>query len=545
MFRFRGIFRAAAFSLAAIVAAGVARAETLTEALVSAYNTNPQLAAVRASLRVTDEDLAEALSGFRPTINAQWAAGRTRSTLTRARPQYLNPMNRQVQIVLPLFPLSGFAAVNSADARIEVGRANLAAVEQQVFVSVVGVYLDVIRDEALLVITRDIAASLTRELDSNKRRFTEGDISQTDIALTQTRLSQVQAEHVTAEQSLRRSRSAYEEVVGHPPLGLVDPGLPPALPETKEAATALATEGNPNLLQARRTEDLARVDIDRAAAGFAPSLSVVGSNTFAENESFDQQQEDQYSLQLQLRVPLYEGGATQSRVRRAKELWSQRRAETITTERATVRQVADAFDALVTTKDIIKYSQEGVDAARSALDGVRKEAVEGFRTTFDILQSEQNLLDAQRRLKIAERNELFAGWQLLAAIGAFNAQDTGLETKIYDPEPHADEVWGVGGAFSIEPLDGDPVPQPTSTAPGVLIPAEAGRAALPSAPAAAAEPAAPDFWDELFASPAEEAPAAQPAAAPVTPAPIEPASEAEGSFWTDVLGIPADEVQPP
>jgi len=545
MVRFRGICRAAVLSLAALAVTGAARAETLTEALVSAYNTNPELAAARASLRVTDEDLAEALSGFRPILELQGSNANTIGRVQQGRATSREPVSGQAQIVQPLFPLSGFAAVNSADARIEVGRASLAAVEQQVFVAVAQAYLDVIRDEALVAITRDIAASLMRELDSNKRRFDEGDISQTDIALTQTRLSQVQADHVTAEQNLRRSRSAYEEVVGHPPMGLVNPGLPPSLPATREAATAVAIDGNPGLLQARRNEELAKVDIDRALAGFAPTLNLVGSGLYAEDQSFDGEQEEQYSLQLQLRVPLYEGGATQSRVRRAKELWSQRRAETITAERATVRQVADAFDALTTTKDVINYAREGVDAARAALDGVRKEAVEGFRTTFDILQSEQNLLDAQRRLKIAERNELFAGWQLLAAIGAFNAQDTGLETKIYDPEPHADEVWGVGGAFSVEPLDGDPVPQPTSTAPGVLIPAEAGRAALPSAPAATAEPAAPDFWDELFAGPAEEAPAAQPAAAPVTPAPIEPASEAEGSFWTDVLGIPADEIQPP
>lgn len=514
----RGVSRAALVVFAMLGAAGAARGESLTEALVSAYNSNPQLAAARAALRVTDEDLAEAWSAFRPQISASATYGSTRSRQTRSRFYEVSPLSGQAQIIQPVLPLSGLAALRSADARIEVGRANLVAIEHQVFLTVVGAYLDVLRDQELLAITGEIADSLSTELASNRRRFDEGDISQTDISITQTRLSQVQADHVTAELNLRRSRSAYEEVVGHPPLELVDPGLPSRLPENKEAATVAAVEGNPGLTQARKNEELARVDIGRAEAGFAPSLNVVGTGTQSNDESFEEQRETEYSLQLQLRMPLYEGGGVQSRVRRAKELWSQRRAETVAVERETVRLVADAYDALDTSKDVIAYASQGVDAARAALDGVRKESVEGFRTTFDVLQSEQNLLDAQRRLVIAQRNEIFAGWQVLSAIGAFSAEATELPTAIYDPKPHADDMTSFGSWVSDEPMDPGRVPQPTSTAP--LIPPQAVMTPPPPVAAPAAAPA------EMQA----------PAAAPAT---------AEGTFWTDVLGIPADEVELP
>ena len=490
-----------------------ARAETLTEALISAYQTNPQLAAARAGLRVTDEQLAQALSAFRPNLTLQGSGGRSTIRLQQEQHQTLAPFDGQVQLVQPLFPLSGFAALRSADAQIEQGRANLAAVEQQVFLSVVSAYLNVIRDQALVKITSEIEGNLGRELEANRRRFDEGDVSQTDIALTQTRLSQVQADHVAAQLNLRRARSAYEEVVGHPPLDISSPGLPPWLPETKEDATAIAIKGNPTLLEARRAEDVARADIGRAEAALYPSLNLVAAGAYSENQSFDSQQEEQYSLQLQLRVPLYEGGATQSQIRRAKEFWNQQRAGTVAVERQVVRPVADAFDALVTSGDFIGYAREGVTGAEAALKGVREEAGLGFRTTTDVLDSEQDLLNAQSRLAIAERDEVFAGWQLLSAVGAFSAQETGLATEVYDAKAHADEV---GNAwFTTDPLAPGLVPVPTSTAPAALVPPEA-----------------------VLTGP----PAAGPSDVAVSTSAVVPEDE---GFWTTFLGIPADEIQPP
>ncbi|RJF86438.1 hypothetical protein D3874_04860 [Oleomonas cavernae] len=506
----RALLAACFMGLSALVPAD---AETLTEALISAYQTNPQLAAARAGLRVTDEQLALALSAFRPSITLQGSGGRSTIRLQQERRETLAPFDGQAQLVQPLFPLSGFAALRSADAQIEQGRANLAAVEQQVFLSVVSAYLNVIRDQALVNITAEIEGNLERELEANRSRFNEGDVSQTDIALTQTRLSQVQADHVAAQLNLRRARSAYEEVVGHPPLEVSPPGLPPGLPGTKEEATAIAIKGNPTLLEARRAEDVARADIGRAEAALYPSLNLVAAGAYSENQSFDNQQEEQYSLQLQLRVPLYEGGATQSQIRRAKEFWNQQRAGTVAVEREVVRLVADAFDGLVTSGDVIGYAREGVKGAEAALKGVREEAGLGFRTTTDVLDSEQDLLNAQSRLAIAERDEVFAGWQLLSAVGAFSAQETGLVTELYDAKAHAEEV---GDAwFATDPLAPGLVPVPTSTAPAPLIPPEATRPGSP-----AMEPVQ---------------------AAVSTPA---GASEGEG-FWTTLLGIPADEIQPP
>ncbi|MFZ2869738.1 TolC family outer membrane protein [Zavarzinia sp.] len=481
-------------------AATPAGAETLTEALVSAYGTNPQLASARSALRVTDEDLALALSGLRPQIEASGGIGRDSTEYSRQDNRWGNQTTGQLQLIQPVLPLAALTALGSADARVEQGQAQLAATEQQVLLTTVQAYVDVLRDQQILAVTQEIVASLARELASNQRRLDEGDLTRTDIALTRARLTQVQADQVAAEAALRRALAAYQEVVGHPAMDLSPPDLPPGLPDTLEAATDTAMAGNPSLTGARKAEDVARAEIAQADAGLYPSLNVVGSSSYSENSALVSDIEEQYSLQLQLRVPLYEGGATQARIRKAKEQWSQRRSDVLSTERAVVRQVSDTFVGLRSARAVIGYALEGVDAAALALDGVRKEALQGFRTTTDVLQSEQNLLDARRRLISAQRDELMAGWQLLAAMGAFAADKLALPTTPYDPRRHADEVRDAW--FSTAPVPGDPVPAPTPT--------------LTRQPDSA------------------------------TPAPVTPPPPPERiDVWTGVLGIHAADIEPP
>lgn len=511
------------------------QAETLPEALVSAYQTNPRLAAARAALRVTDEDLALALAGFRPRVEAQGTIGRITTEVSRQNNRWGNQTTGSVTVVQPVLPLSALAALASADAQVELGRAELVSTEQQVLLTTVQAYVDVLRDQQILAVTGEIVASLLRELDSNQRRFDEGDLSRTDIALTRTRLTQVQADQVAAEASLRRSLAAYQEVVGHPALDLAPPGQPEGLPDALDEATSAALSGNPSLIMARRAEDIARADIGQADAGLYPTLNVVGSTSYSETSTQFSPIDEQSQLQLQLRIPLYEGGATQARIRKAKGLWSQRRAEFFAAERAVTRQVSDAFTGLRSARDVIGYAESGVEAARQALDGVRQEAVQGFRTTLDVLQSEQNLLDAQRRLVAAQRDEVFASWQLLAVMGTFVVDKVGLPTPTYDPKPHADDVRDAW--FSTEPL-----------------PAVPARAGVPAPRPAVPEPATPpdtiDVWGEILglqdsppAPTSEPAPPALPEATPVAVAPA-PAIADQASFWTDVFGIDPADIEP-
>lgn len=480
-----------------------ARAETLDEALASAYQSNPRMAAARASLRVSGEVLSEATTAFRPDVNLSLSAGRAEIDLQGRSPDYVNTTSGQVQVSQPILPLAGFAGVNSAEARVEEQRARLNAVEQQLFLQVVGAYLDVLRDTALVGITGDIARNLTQEVSDNRKRFEQGDVTRTDIDQVQARLSQVQADLASAGLNLKRSRAAYEELVGHPPENLTPPGTPAALPANRDEAVDQALANNALLAFARQSEAVAQRDIARAEAEFFPTLNAVGSANSLKNESFGGSREDTARIELRLNVPLYQGGATQSRIRRAKELLRQRQAETLQNEREIVHTTAAAWDALVSTRQVIDYARGSVAAADSALSGTREEAKLGYRTTIDVLIAEQDLLQARRSVVTAEREQAFAGWQLLGAIGRLDARQQALPIPLYDDHAHAAAARGAW--FSTTPMaDGMP-PQATSTGlRGVpaTAPPPSPAVAPPAKPAGTAAPAGgtgtPGLLDGLF-----------------------------------------------
>lgn len=461
----RNLSLAAGFAVAAWLPA--ASAETLSDALLAAYRTNPELATARAELRITDEELSAALSAFRPSLSLEGTGGISGVRTRNQGWNSLTPADGQILAVQPVLPLSGFAAFGTAEAQVAQGRARLASVEQAVFLDVVGAYLSVLRDQNLVKITNQIVSNLSEELEGSKRKFEGGEVSRTDIALTRTRLSQVQADNVAAQLDLRQSRSAYEEIVGHPPDNLEPVNLPPGLPGSREKATDIAMSANPAVLTARAGEEVALAGIRQAQSDLYPSVNLVASGAYEREQSLSGQRDEQYSLQLQLRVPLYEGGATQSRIRRAREVWGRARTETIVVERQVTRQVANAFDALETAADVISYAEEGLRGADAALEGVRREATLGFRTTTEVLDAELDLLSANRRLIAAEYEETLSAWQLLAAIGAFSARGIGLPTEYYDETTHANaarDAW-----FSTEPLAGNALAVPPSVAPQGLV----------------------------------------------------------------------------
>lgn len=498
-------FRAAALAFALGLAGAPAGAETLDEALASAYQNNPRMAAARASLRVSGEALGEATAAFRPNVDLSLSTGRAEIDLQDRVPDYVTTTTGQVQLVQPILPLAGFAGVNAAEARVDEQRARLNAIEQQLFLQVAGAYLDVLRDTALVSITGDIASNLAQEVDNNKKRFAQGDVTRTDIDQVQARLSQVQADLANAALTLKRSRSAYEELVGHPPSELTPPGLPATLPKSRDEAIEQAVATNPLLAFARQSEAVAQRDIARAEAELYPSLNAVGSAASLKNESFDGSREDTTRIELRLRVPLYQGGATQSRIRRAKELLGQRQAETLQNEREIVRTASQAWDGLVSTREVIDYAKGSVAAADAALNGIREEAKLGYRTTIDVLLAEQDLLQSRRSVVTAEREQSFAGWQLLGAIGGLDARRRALPVTLYDDQAHAQaarRAW-----FATEPMTEGALPQPTSTALRA-VPADPAPIVAAPPPAAAPPPPAPadeDFWDSLLDSPAAPA----------------------------------------
>lgn len=457
-----------------------ALADDLRGALVAAYNTNPTLQAARANQRATDETVPIEKAAGRPslTVQPQYTEFVKRSSNAFIAPERQLTVNASLGV--PVY--SGGAvrnAVRAAETRVEAGQADLRGTESAVFSQVVAAYMDVISNEAVVGLNRNNVEVLDVNLQATSDRFEIGDLTRTDVAQSQARLALARGDTRTAEANLIEARERYIRLVGSAPGTLEPPPPLPGLPATPQEAVAIALESNPDILSARERSRAAEYDINVAGAGRLPRVEVftdgnyqdaLGSISTANIPGLVVNQADT-SAQVGVRasIPIFQGGRPAAQRRQAQARAGAAMEAAIEAERDVIAQVRSAFSSWEAANEIITSSQTAVDAATLSLEGVRAENSVGNRTILDILDAEQELLNARVRLVTARRNAYVAGFTLLAAMGRAEARDLGLDGgPLYDPDTNYQRVRGKWFDWDD---DRDPVAQSTRT---VDTPAQTG-----------------------------------------------------------------------
>ena len=427
-----------------VVLAGVSQvqAQSLTDALVSAYSNNPTLLAERASLRAVDEEVPQAISNWRPTIEASGDFARE-NTYNSARSggntsAVRSPRGIELTVSQPVF--RGFrnrAALNAAENAVKAARNRFLNVEQQVLLDAATAYMGVVRDQAILELTVGNEQVLRRQLEAAEDRFQVGEITRTDVSQAKARLSGATADRIQAEGSLETSRATYQKVVGAAPGKLVRPkGVAKDLPGHKVAALSLAEKAHPTVKAAMHDERAARNNVKETEGELLPTLSLNGTLNYNLESSSDTNEASERSIGAVLSVPLYQSGSVYSRIRQAKQTAGQQRLLIDKATRDVIEEAAQAWQALVTARARIESFKAQVSANEIALEGVQREAAVGSRTVLDILDAEQELLDAKVNLVGAQRDETVAIFWVKATTGQLTARQLGLDVKIYDPFKH-------------------------------------------------------------------------------------------------------------
>jgi outer membrane protein len=389
------------------------------------------LLAERAGLKATKEYIAQARAGWQPTLTVNGSYGyqefESRVPGFPVEKDETDPITGSVVLNQPVFRGGqSYYGSKGAKARVRAGQAGLISVEQQVLLDAVTAYVDVRRDLQVVDIGRNNVSVLKKQLQASQDRFQVGEVTRTDVAQSEARLSRSQANLIASEGALTASRSAYERVIGHTPSQLEDlPGLP-ALPATDEEALAIALARNPQLIAAREIESASLSTVRQTQGAMLPEISVQGVASHSEDTNIEGARLDGVSVTGNVRIPLYQGGAAVSRMRQAKQTNNQNRIQIAEAERFVIEGVANAWDRLRTTRSIILASQEQVNANEIAFEGVEQEAQVGSRTTLDVLNAEQELLDSRVALARAQRDEYVAAYALLSVIGQLTAGDLGL-----------------------------------------------------------------------------------------------------------------------
>jgi outer membrane protein len=422
-------------------------AETIEDAMASTYATNPTLQAQRSALRATDEGAAQAGAGWRPTVQFVGNYGKAIQNenavagVSVGETEPLTPNTETAQILQPLY-LGGRieSQIQSAEALVKAGRAQLVSTEAQVLLQGATAFMDTIRDEAILGLNDSNVEVLRKQLEATQDRFRVGELTRTDVAQSEAALQGAIAARVQAQGTLIQDRTNYLRVVGRLPEKLVHPLALPPLPANEADATEIAFKSNADLLNATYTEESASYNIATAFGALLPSVSLEGDLIRAEDQQVRDLVIKTAQVLAKVTIPLYQSGAEYSLVRQKKDLDSQAKLQVAITRDQVRQAVTAAWAALETARAQITSLREQVRAAEITLDGTIQQAQVGTSTTLDVLTAEQVRLQAQTNLVSADHDEYVAAYTLRQALGDLNAQALSLQVQQYDPTVHYNAV---------------------------------------------------------------------------------------------------------
>lgn len=403
---------------------------TLDDTLRHVYRENPTLEASRYNLEATKEQYPQAMAGWHPKINAETNLITTRiNSGNFSQGTGATTKGASINLEQPIF--RGFrttSEVESAERRIDAGKARLEGTAQDTFLRTVEAYMDVIRDRMLLDLQQKNVVLLTKEKESVAARFEAGDITQTDVKQTDARHSKALADSAVAESTLRGSEAAFEEVTGIFPPDLMEmPVIPFTFPQMADELVMMGGRQNPGMVRARNEFLASESDIGVAKSDFYPQVAAFASYI----KEYDPQpgivaESETGTIGVRARVNLYEGFANVSRAREAKFRANQRKIEIRVAENALKSDLTtqwrrlQAYDAEIASREL------EITAAKFSADGVREEARLGERTVLNLLEAEQDVLDAQSALVIARRDRVVTAYRLAAALGLLVPETMGF-----------------------------------------------------------------------------------------------------------------------
>jgi outer membrane protein len=434
-----------------------AAADTLEWALVQAYQNNPSLNAQRASLRATDENVPQALSGYRPKLSLTANGGYNYAdTLSHAVNNQTFPNTALYSDVATPFVSRGFGAsatetlyngnqtgnrVRQAESQVMGARETLRVTEQQVLLDAATAYMNLLRDQAILELNRRNVEVLTEQLKQTRDRFNVGEVTRTDVAQAESRLAAGRSALLGAQSNYVTSQANYRRIIGVDP-GRLAPGTPVdrLSPGTLGAAVNQGEQQSPSVLAAMYGVDVAELAVKVSEGALYPNLVVTASASKNYDPLFDVDKQTLLSVVGGLTIPIYQGGAEYSSIRQSKETLGQQRLGLDVNRDQARATVVQSWGQLDAAKAQIEATTAQVNAAEIALNGVREEARVGQRTTLDVLNAQQELVNARVALVTAQHDRVVASYTLLGAVGTLSMQRLGLNISIYDPQVHYQQV---------------------------------------------------------------------------------------------------------
>jgi outer membrane protein len=426
------------------LASGVA--QSLDAALSSAYRSNPDLNATRASLRAVDESVPSAMSGYRPRITGSADYGYTSidsRTAGRRSTSDLNPAGMGLSVSQTLYNGGRTGnSVRAAESSVLAARETLRNTEQNTMLDAVTAYMNVLRDTAIFNLRQNNVNVLTEQVRQTKDRFSVGEVTRTDVAQAEARFAGARSDLAISQSNLRASVARFRQVTGLDPkkLSPVQPVAAGRLPKTQGDAVNRALRDHPAIAAALHGVDAQQLQVKVVEGELLPSVTVSGSLSRRFDSQTEGDRRNSASVVGSVSIPIYDGGSAYARTRQAKETLGERRMQVDSARDRVVAAVVSSWALMEATKFQIEGAAAQVQAAEIALNGVREEYKVGQRTTLDVLNAQQELLNARVAQVTAQRDRVVASYSVLSSIGQLSARSLGLKVATYDPKVHFEQV---------------------------------------------------------------------------------------------------------
>jgi len=421
---------------------------------VRAYQNNPQLNAQRAAVRATDEGVPQALSGYRPKVSVNASAGYqytdtlstqggTPTAIVRTDIHGANPP-RSAGLTVSQTLYNGNITANktrAAESSVSGAREGLRVLEQTVLLNAATIYMDYLRDSAIVEVQKSNVRVLEQTLKQTRDRFNVGEVTRTDVAQSEAQLAAGKTQELQAESNLTTTRANFRRIIGNEPENLapgspVDRFIPPTLPQAVE----LSLIENPNVTASMYGVDVNFLQVKINEGALLPTVTLQASVQQAYEQTLITPRTFGASAAAQVTIPIYQGGGEYSLIRQSKESLAQQRLNLETTRDQTRSNTVTAWGQLVAGKAQVASAQSQVTASEIALNGVREEAKAGQRTTLDVLNAQQALVNARVALVTAQHDRVVASYSVVSSVGRLSPQVLNLPTTTYDPSVHYHQV---------------------------------------------------------------------------------------------------------
>ena len=424
-----------------------AHAEDIFTVLGETYNSNPTLQAERASVRATDENVAIAKSGYRPSLslNGAYQDGESEVKKGVGSGGDYNNLSGSANVSQPVF--NGFSTVNSvkaAERGVKAAQNNLLNIEQNVLLEASTAYLDVLQNRAIVELQKNNEDLLKKKLDETLERFKVGEVTRTDVSQARARHSQAISDRIASEGTLQASVASYIKLIGNEPGELLEPvKMKDFLPSSYDAALDIALRNNYTIKQAQNLYAAKGYEVYANTGGLFPTISLDGSvgRNKAENDGM-KTTTDNSEWGVNLNIPLYTGGATRAKIRQSKYQKWQAQEVVLEVKRAVKSSVQSTWELMKSNESQLSAIADQINANAIALEGVQKEEALGNRTILDVLDAYQELLNSKVNDVKARRAYYVSAMQLLASMGKMTAKDLGLNVELYDADKYYRETKG-------------------------------------------------------------------------------------------------------